>query len=223
MKRLGIIGGLGPETSSNFCLNINRKFIKITNIQPNIQLENLPVPKKVEKEIINGKNSKKMLKLLEKGVINLQNTDFIVIPCNTVHIFIKKLRLKSKKPILSIIEETAKKCNKLNFKKVGLIATEKTVKERLFFKELRKFNIDLVLPSRKEQNKINKIIIRIIDNKTTKKDKEFLLRVISRLKVESIILGCTDLHLFISEKDCNLPLLDSCKTLEDSVVERLIE
>jgi len=226
MKKLGIIGGLGPETSCKFCLNINNKFRTETNCQPDIVLENLPISNTAERKIINGSLGKEHFKLLMNAVKRLNNhsVDFIVIPCNTVHVFIEKLRKTSNQPILSIIEESVKECKRRKFKKVALLASAKTVNEKLHENELEKENIKLVLPSKEDQKEISKIIIRIIHNKTTNKDKQVLSNIINKFKIdgaEAVILGCTDLPFLIKES-C-LPLVDSLEVLENAVVKKLRE
>ena len=228
VQRLGIIGGLGPETSSKFCLNINQRFRKITLCQPNIVLENVPVPLHVEQSLIQGKNNEDMLVLLERAIDNLNNnkTDFIVIPCNTVHIFIDTLRKRSTVPIVSIIEESSKRCVDMNLQKVGLLATQKSIESELFNNEFKKVGISILLPTKPNQQEINKSILRIVDGKATKNDKKVLMNSISELvskNADAILLGCTDLSIVISDSDCSIPVLDTCKILEDSTVDRMVE
>ena len=76
--------------------------------------------------------------------LNKARVHGIVIPCNTVHVFIEELRATTRVPILSIVEETVKICKKKKFRKVGLLASTKTVQGRLYAKELNKKNIQSV-------------------------------------------------------------------------------
>ena len=163
-----------------------------------------------------------MLELLKNAVIRLNKNgvSFIVIPCNTVHVFIKRLRKISEKPILSIIEECAEECKKRKIKKVGLLGTNTTIKQDLHGKELRKRNINVLIPEK--QNEVSKVILNILNNKTTEKDKVRILEIIMELKsdgAEAVILGCTDLDILIKDKDSVLPLIDTTKVLENKVVE----
>ena len=227
-KRAGIIGGLGPETSSKFCLNVNMKFRDITNAQPDFVMENLPVSAKAEKELIDGRNPKEYRKLLRNAVIRLNNSkvDFIVIPCNTVHFLIKELRRMSKIPILSIIEECFRECKGKNFKKVGLLATSATINEKLFENEFNGTGIELVLPSKTDQIKIDKIILKILNNQHDEDSINIVLELIKKLKnegAEAIILGCTDLSLLISSQNFEIPVLDTSTILENSLVNNLIK
>lgn len=227
-KRLGIVGGLGPETSSKFCLEINRRFRELTGSQPNLVLENVPVPISLEKDIINGHDSREMLKLLTEAVIHLNKNvvDLIAIPCNSVHIFIENLRSVSAKPILSIIEECAKKCQETGIRKIGLLATQKTIDEKLFFNEFINLGVEIIIPSSDDQMEINEIILRIINGTVKEGDKEELLEIIGDFKkdgVEGVILGCTDLSLLLSGNDCSIAVFDTCRILQEASILKMLE
>lgn len=228
-KRLGIIGGLDPETGFKFCLNINNRFKEITNIQPDIVLENLPISEKAEQEIINGDVGEEHLLLLKKAVERMNHyhnqIDLITIPCNTVHVFIDELRNRSRIPILSIIEECALVCKEHKLMKIGLLASTKTINERLHEKELEKQCIIVIKPKIDEQNKLSKIILKIIKNETNEEDKEFVKNVINNMKqqgAEAIALGCTTFSLLIGKRDSPIPIIDSLEVLENSALKFLL-
>ncbi len=226
-KILGVIGGLGPETGCKFCLNVNKKFKPLTKRQPHILLDNLPISQKAEERLINGGPSQEHLDLLVESVqrLNKLDADLIVIACNTVHIFIDELREKSSVPILSIIEETAKKCGEMKLTKVGILGSNKTIQSGLHTNELKKWNIESITPSEIDQNFVSECILRIINNKIKDNDKKKMIKIIEKLEKEGaggIILGCTDLPLLISDQDANVPIINTTQILEDSSVNHLI-
>jgi len=226
-KILGVIGGLGPETGCKFCLNVNNKFKPLTLRQPHILLDNLPISQEAEERLINGGPSQEHFDLLVESVhrMNKLDADLIVIACNTVHIFIEELRRKSAIPILSIIEETAKKCRAMKLTKVGLLGSTKTIQSGLHSNELKKWNIGSITPSEIDQRFVSECIIRIINNKIKDNDKERMINIIEKLEKEGargIILGCTELPLLISNQDANVPIINTTQILEDSSINHLI-
>lgn len=228
MKKLGVVGGLGPETAFKFCLNINDKIKAVTGRQPDIIVENLPVSAEAEQRIINGKESKEHFELVINAVKMLNNVgvDLIAIPCNTVHAFLQKLRQESIKPVLSIMEECARECKLKNIKILGLLASETTVKEQLFERELEAVGIRIITADKKQQQAVNTAIINIINRKTVSDDFRNLLKITSQMKehgAECILLGCTDLHSLLSQKDIVLPVIDSCSVLENAVIKKMLE
>ncbi len=224
---LGVIGGLGPETGCQFCLQVNSKFKQLTKKQPHILLDNLPISQEAEERLITGGPSPEHFALLVESVqrLNKLNASIIVITCNTVHVFIDELRKKSNIPILSIIEETAKKCKEFNFTKVGLLGSTKTVQSKLHSKELKKLEIEVVTPDQTDQTFVSKCILKIINHKVRNNDKARLIDIIKKLQkkdVQGIILGCTDLPLLLSDQDVNIPLINTTHILEDVAVNNLI-
>ena len=226
ISRAGIIGGLGPRTSSKFCLGLNTKFRKIANRQPNLVMENLPIPLEAEEDLIRGNPTAIHRGLLRDAIIRLNraSVDIIAIPCNTVHCFLGELRGLSKAPILSIIEECAKVCLKQKFRKVGLLATSKTIQDKLFEEEFKNKGVGLLVPDPKSQIMLSGIILNILDNTATETDKKEIIGLISELHMkgaEAVILGCTDLSLIISSHESPLLLLETDSILEDALIRKL--
>ncbi|MDO8642944.1 MAG: amino acid racemase [Candidatus Woesearchaeota archaeon] len=224
---LGVIGGLGPETGCTFCLNVNRKFKLFTKRQPHIVLDNLPISQKAEERLIKGGPSQEHLDLLLESVHrpNRLDVDFIVIPCNTVHIFIDELREKSRAPILSIVEETTKKCREMKRTKVGILGSTKTIQSGLHATELKKGGIESITPNEIDQRFVSECILRIINNKIREDDKEKMRTIIEKLEnrgAEGILLGCTELPRLISNQDAHIPIINTIQILEDASIVQLI-
>ena len=228
MNILGIVGGLGTETSCSFCLNINQAIKKSQGVQPQVIMENVPISDQALKRIAYGKFSAEVLGLLVDSVkrLNACRANLIVIPCNTVHVFITDLRRISDVPILSIIEETVKECQKMSYKKVGLLGSTTTINEGLYSTELQKYAIDVIVPDGEDQQFVSECILRIINQSATVEDKKRMIEIAEKMQskgAEGLILGCTDLFLLISAQDVTILLVDSTTILEKAVVAYLLK
>jgi len=227
-KRLGIIGGMGPETSSKFYLELIERSRKFCDSYPSIIMDSVSIPFSLEEDIIQkSKNENRLLPLLKGSIkkLNKLGIDFIVIPCNTAHIFIDELKKESDIPIVSIIEETVKIVKERGFRNVGLLATKKTVDSKLYENVLIENRIDVILPTEEEQKNISRIIIRILQNKAYNEEKKSLKRIIENLikrGSEAIILGCTDLQIILAQDEFEVELLDSMKILAESTFQRIV-
>jgi len=228
-KTVGIVGGLGPETTSEFYLNIIQKFRKNCNSYPSIMIDNVSFPFYLEKDIIQeSRNEDRLLPFLKESIKRLNKTrvDFIVIPCNTVHIFIDELRKESSAPILSIIDETIKTIKEKNYKKVGILATAKTIDSKVYENPMRENNIQVILPTDNEQEEVARIIVKILKNNISEKEKGLLKEIIEKLILrgsETIVLGCTDLQLLIKQEDFDIEIIDTFEVLIDCTFKKMIK
>lgn len=220
MKIVGIIGGLGPETTTRFYMEVVFACSKISGQRPQILISNVAVPLKIEREIITeAKNEKNILPFLidAAGQLERGGADFIVIPCNTVHIFIEEIRKSVKIPVLSIIEETSIFLRKEKIKEVGLLSTTATIKNKLFGVNLKKNRIKIKTPDDLNQLKISEIINRLINNQHNEKDKREILRIINELKVKSVVLACTDLQI-LNPKCDRVKIFDTMDILAKATI-----
>ena len=185
---------------------------------PGILISNVSFPKLLEEDVSSGnKCSELMLPFLVKSVSQLEKAgaDFIVLPCNTLHSLLPKLRENTSGKFIDLIEEVSKKVQKDGLKKVGILSTTRTRKDKLYDDVLKGTN--LIYPSEEEQKELSGIIIRIIRKSATIKDKEFLDELAGRLierGAEKVILACTDLANLAK---ANKNIIDSTQILIDSV------
>ncbi len=225
MKTVGIIGGLGPETTAKFYMQIvlscQKKNIKQ---RPNILISSVPISFKLEEEFIKqGRGKKEFLSLLIDSARNLERAgaDFIVIPCNTAHVFIREIRESVNIPVLSIIDESAKVLRKNNLNKIGLLATPATIENRLFDKQ-----INLIKPTKTNQEKMGIIINNILNNQDSNKNKIEILKVIDSISRRSnaFLLACTDLQLLIPENKINgIEIFDTMKILANATARHILK
>jgi len=226
-KIIGILGGMGPDATADLYMKIikfcQKKYgAKYDSDYPQIIINSIPAPQMID-GLKKGKKEE-LLNVLIEGVKKLEfsGVDFIVTACNTVCYFLPELRKAVKIPILSIVEETVKRGKEKEIKKVGLLATTTTVKEKLYERKLTKFRIKTILPNKKSQDKINEIIRKVIAGKKSITDRNILKNIIRDLKskgAEGVILGCTDLPLIIRKNNFDIEIFDSTGILAESVVE----
>lgn len=225
--KVGVLGGFGPESTSEFYMRVIDKNRKLgRSHHPDILIHNAPVPFKIEEDVVkNAKNVEKLLPLLINSVNLLRDrVDFIVIPCNTVHVFIEKLRSIPNTSIVSIVEETVREIKLQNIKKVGLLATPETIKEKLYEEKLAEDDIQTIVPSKRDQKKIASLIHLVLKGLKTEEMETNVLQIINKLiarGAEGIILGCTELPLLVNDRNCSVKLFDTLDVLVKSTLEKM--
>lgn len=224
MKTIGIIGGLGPETSSKFYLEVILKaFKQNSKARPPILMWSVPIEYQIESDFINGEDrSDEYTSLLIDAAKRLEagGADFIVTPCNSVHIFIDDVRNAVSVPVLSIIEETTAFLKQQNIQQVGLLATNASLQAGLYQTPLEKETITTVVPDNTDQVKMAKLINKLVQEEYSETQKTELIKIISHLaekEVKVILLACTDLQLLTPSFD-GVTILDTMQILVDSTV-----
>ena len=215
---IGILGGMGTQAGLDFCNKLailNRG--RIDQEYPLFVLYNKSnIPGRPESIGLQTKNLsnkasnkksklkyKKVLDSLLKGckLLEKNNCKFIVMPCNTAHYWYDDLQKKIKIPIINMPGEvfkfTQKNCKKNS--KVGLLATEGTLKTGVYNKFFDK-NYQLIIPSQKLQNNsVNKAIkfVKMGNVKAAAKAIKPAINSLIKFKCSKIILGCTELPIAI--------------------------
>ena len=144
-----------------------------------------------------------------------QGIDVLAIPCITAHYFQEKLESAIGIPIINAIEETALYLQERGVSKVGIMATDGTIKSGIFRRELESKGIEVIVPSEENQKRV---MYLIYDNVKAGKemDKEVFDKVDKELLergAQVILLGCTELSLIKKDLGMNTNYLDVMEVL----------
>jgi aspartate racemase len=229
MKTVGIIGGLGPETTSEFYLDIVFSCQRREKTaRPAVIISSVPLPYQIEEDAIaQNVGIERIRPFLIKEAQRLENAgaDFVVMPCNSLHVFIDEIRKSVSVPVLSIIEETVKFLKKNNFYKVGIVSTSATIKNKLYENAFDVNDIGYETPDDFQQAKLGKYILNLVTGQQNNSDREGLIQIINDFEnknVDCVVLACTDLQLLMP-KHPSLKIFDTMKILADATVDKILE
>ena len=229
MKTVGIIGGLGPETTSEFYLDLVFSCAKKDKIaRPPIIISSVPLPYQIEEDLIlKSEGMERYIPFLTAEAQRLEKAgaDFIVMPCNSLHVFIKQIRDSVNIPVLSIVEETVKFLKLENMNKVGIVSTSATIKNKLYENAFAENGIKYVVPNELQQARMGKFILNLVVGQQKNRDREELINIINDFEnkdLDCVILACTDLQLLIP-KHKNLRIFDTMKIFADATVEEILK
>ena len=215
MKRIGIVGGLGPEASLYYYRTLidlahealgGRKYSEIV-------IYNLPL----------DSYQKGTPKPLHDAIQCLYRAgaDFAIIACNTAHVDFDDFKAESPIPLLSIVEETCKAVAGLGLTKVGLFGSQLTMQEHFYQDVFSKKNISIVVPKGKDQAYISsktdeELAFGIIQDKTRKGFLEVAQKMIDEESIQGLILGCTEIPLLLGKEKFVIPFFDTSKIHAES-------
>ena len=228
MKTLGILGGVGPQTTAKVYLSIIDSIRKNGGEKyPEIIIYNLPFPFIIEDEVlIQGINSEKMVPYLINGakILEKAGANFGILPCNTLHKYIKEIRQAVNFPFLSILEETVLFLKSKKIKNIGILASETTINSKIYEDVLIKNNIQITYPLRQDQDIINNIITEILKGIQNSSQQEKLIKISNFLHeqgAEAVLLACTDLQLISSNLKTSIPIIDTTEILINASVREM--
>src|SRR3989344_1847215 len=105
--KIGVLGGIGPEATAEFYSKLIQKLqeknlIKTNKDYPQIIINSIPAP-----ELIYERISKEDLKPYIRGLKELDkfNPDFIIMVCNTIHLYYDLLQKEIKTKIIDLRKE----------------------------------------------------------------------------------------------------------------------
>jgi len=229
MKRIGIIGGIGPESTVDYYkLIIGAFHEKQADLgYPEIIIYSADLSSLMR--IFETKNWENLTDWLLEKVIALHKAgaEFAVIGSNSPHIVFDKVSSRSPIPMLSIIEETRKNAQKRGLKKLGLLGTRFTMESDFFKKPFGENEMEVVVPEKEDQELIHhrlfsEIELGIIKDSTKEELLSIVRKMIDKHSIDALILGCTELPLILNKDEFGIPFLNTTAIHAESIVNYCI-
>lgn len=211
-KRIGILGGISHESTIKYYEYILKKYYakKRNYHYPEVVIFSLDLAKLTgfeERDDIEG-----YVRYIVSGIESLQKAgaQFIVIAANSPHAVFDIVKKRSKVPLISIVEITAKEAQRKKLKKLLLAGIKFTMQSPFYRDVCKKYGIDVITPSDAEQDEINRLIFKeLVLGIFKDSTREKLLGIINNYEVDGVILGCTELSLILNQEDTKTPLLNT--------------
>ena len=225
MKRLGILGGMGPAASAEFVVRL------IEQTPASCDQEHIPFvlwnnPQVPDRSTSLRNEDDRPLPFLLQGVQVLKavGCDLIVIPCNTAHFWYDDM-IKLKVPIVHIVDSVADALRDAGVENgtIGVMGTQATVELGLYQYKLNKFGWDCIVPSKEEMDTLVQPAIDLIKGGKIVESQPLIVKVIHSLidrGAQAVVLGCTELPLAIKiPKENGVPIINSIDSLVKSVIK----
>lgn len=196
-KSIGIIGGMGPLATCD----LFQKIIMMTDAscdQEHIRVyidNNTCIPDRTA--AILGQGEDPVAQMVDSAKkLSQMGADVLIMPCNTAHYFHGRVSKEVDVPLLHMIEETAKVVGEKGIKKVGLMATDGTIRSGVYAKAFEKAGIKMIAPSAAGQKAVMEMIYDGVKAGNYDLDLTGFRVVMKELLdagAETLILGCTEL------------------------------
>jgi aspartate racemase len=230
MKTLGIIGGLGPESTIDYYQRIIALYRERTGdgSYPEFIINSVDLKKGLDFMAANDLAG--MADYLLDGIAKLARAgaDCGLISANTPHIVFDDIAPTSPIPLISIVEATCAAAKTQNLKRLALFGTRYTMRATFYPKVFLREGIELLVPEPNHQDYIHdKYMNELIPGKFLPETRAGLLAIVDRMKttndIDGVILAGTELPLILRDPEHNgMPFLDTTKIHCEAAVTEML-
>jgi aspartate racemase len=241
MKTLGIVGGIGPESTIEYyrfildgCRARSPEMPTPEQLRagghsvPHIIIDSIDVNRGIA--MLDANDLTALADYVSESVERLTRAgaEIALIAANTPHIVFEEVERRATVPMISLVQATCVRASALGFRKLGLLGTGFTMRGRFYPEVFARAGIALVAPDEEEKEFIHRAYIgELLKNKFLPETRDRILHCIKRLraedKTEAVILAGTELPLLLRGAEPEgLPFLDTTLIHVEAAVEAIL-
>jgi len=230
MKTLGIIGGLGPESTLDYYQRIIALYRERTGNRHYPEFIVVSVDLRKGLDFMDANDLSGMGDFLLEGIAKLARAgaEFGIISANTPHIVFDDVAPKSPIPLISIVEATRATAKALNLKRLALFGTRYTMQADFYPKVFAREGVELVVPEMHDQDYIHeKYMNELVPGKFLPETRAGLLGIVDKMKttngIDGVVLAGTELPLILRDPEYNgIPFLDTTQIHVEAAVAQML-
>jgi aspartate racemase len=229
MKTIGVVGGLGPESTVEYYRQLIVSYQKRAGDKalPSILINSVDVYRGLA--FLENDQLDRLEDYLAEAIRRLADAgaDFAIISANTPHLVFDRVQARSTIPIISIVEAAFDETKSRGIERIGLLGTRFTMRARFYPDVFSRKGIDIVIPNENEveyihEKYINELLKRICLPATRVELERIIQRMKNEERIEAVLLAGTELPLILTENTAAaLPVLDTTKIHVEAAVARL--
>jgi aspartate racemase len=228
MKIIGMIGGIGPESTIDYYRRLLDGAQKRNPGGPALQIMINSIDLQKGLDLLGANKLNELTEYIVPEVMRLHSAgaEFGFLAANSPHIVFADIARRSPIPLVSIVEATCAEARARGFTKLGLFGTRFTMHGRFYPDVFTHEGVGLVVPTSAEQDYIHdKYINELIPGKFLPETRDGLLAIATRMKkqdgIQALVLGGTELPLILTDSSLlGIPFLDTTQIHVDSILER---
>jgi aspartate racemase len=221
MKRIGILGGISPESTRLYYEHIVRSYharrgdyyypeivIFSLNFQRFTDLENRGDTEGYVSEIVAG------IEALQRAGV-----DFALMAANSPHAAFDLVAQRAAVPLLSIVDVTLDEAQWLGLRRLLLLGIKFTMQSAFYPEAAARRGMEILVPAEAEQSEIDRIIFQeLAAGRLLSASRQRLMQIIAGYEVDGVILGCTELPMILRPEDASLPFLNTLALHADAAL-----
>jgi aspartate racemase len=228
MTRVGLVGGLGPESTIDYYRRILEAYQRHDpTTSPPIVIDSLDVRRALrlvdtDRAALTDYLLASLRRLAGAGA------DFAAITANTPHIVFDELARQTPVPLVSIVEVCAEAARRRGLRRLALLGTRFTMEAPFYPEVLARSGVAVVTPGAAERAWLHERYVgELLRGDFRDETRRGVVSLITRLRdteaVDGVILGGTELPLLLAEPViADVPALDTTELHVAAIVERLL-
>jgi aspartate racemase len=227
MKTLGIIGGIGPESTIEYYRSIVNQYRERKNDghYPSVVINSIDLTKALDLLAAGQLAALADFLLVEIEKLAQAGATIGLLAANTPHIVFDEVQRRSTLPLISIVKATCDAAKKLGLQRVGLFGTRYTMQAGFYQEVFSQQGMIIIVPTEDEQTVIHsRYLNELVKGILLPQTRECLLAIANKMKehdrIEGLILGGTELPLILKAGHLpDLPLLDTTQIHVEAALE----
>ena len=230
MKKLGLIGGTGPESTIEYykCIEYGVQRRSGRSFFPHLAIESLSVFDVLG--FCERRDYAGLTEYLLKGIKNLAaaGAECAALTGITPHIVFDELAAVAPIPLISMVDTARDHAAERGYKKICLLGTLPTMDGTFFQSSFAKRGIEVVTPNAEEKRCIETKIETELEfgkvlPETQRSFREIVERIIQEEKVQAVVLGCTELPLVFRDMELSVPYIDVMQIHIGALIQMILE
>jgi len=230
MKKIGIVGGLGPESTVDYYRGIIEAF-KPTYEQlgyPEIGIESVDLRSFTVDAQEGAWDKIASMISIRFEILRRGGAELGAIASNTPHKVFDQVQQSTSLPLLSIVDAARDHAVQLGGKTLCLLGTKFTMESDFYQKAFHEAGLHVVVPNPEEIDYIHEklyseIEFGVIKRSTKNRFVSIIDRIAADHNIEGVILGCTELPLLLKPEDFSLHYIDTTSIHIAKIVENCRE
>lgn len=227
MATVGIVGGLGPESTIDYYRRILDAWARTDPATaPSLVIDSLDVRRALhlvdtDRPALVAYLLASLQRLAGAGV------DFAAMTANTPHLVFDELAARSPVPLLSIVEVCAEAAHARGLRRVALLGTRFTMEAPFYPTVLARHGVAVVAPDDADRRWVHERYVgELLRGEFRDDTRERFVALVARLRddagVDGVVLGGTELPLLLPTPTiAGLPVLDTTALHVAAIVARL--
>ena len=227
MKKIGLVGGTGPESTLMYYKELNSRIDRLTDgkAMPDIVIDSVDFRRAWG--YVESSEYGLLADYLAEKAENLKKSgaEVIALTAVTMHVVIDDIISKTGLDLISIPQAVSSEATSRGYKKIGLLGTIFTMEKDYMKKDFLDAGIDVIVPDKEDRELVAKRILEelelgIVKESTLNEFQGIIKKMQDESGIEAVVLGCTELPLLLNNGNCPVPCLDSVEIHINELIKR---